>query len=76
MHQVVIYLQPTTSELGKHSAFVLENTRYEFGVICFWEQPSEIFLNTPGLLPFATLSQPLWGSQKSKILNPILRQAQ
>jgi len=26
-------------------------------VIRLWEQPSDIFLNTPGLLPFATLSQ-------------------
>ncbi|BBD64595.1 hypothetical protein NIES4072_17430 [Nostoc commune NIES-4072] len=57
MHQVVIYLQPTTSELVQQTAFVLENTRHEFGVIRLWEQPSEIFLNTPGLLPFATLSQ-------------------
>ncbi|MEH2325366.1 MAG: Rpn family recombination-promoting nuclease/putative transposase [Nostoc sp.] len=57
MHQVVIYLQPTTSELVQQTTFVLENTRHEFGVIRLWEQPSEIFLNTPGLLPFATLSQ-------------------
>ncbi len=57
MHQVVIYLQPTTSELVQQTAFVLENTRHEFGVIRLWEQPSDIFLNTPGLLPFATLSQ-------------------
>ena len=57
MRQVVIYLQPTTSELVQQTAFVLENTRHEFGVIRLWEQPSDIFLNTPGLLPFATLSQ-------------------
>ncbi len=57
MHQVVIYLQPTTSELVQQTAFVLENTRHEFGVIRLWEQPTDIFLNTPGLLPFATLSQ-------------------
>ena len=57
MHQVVIYLQPTTSELVQQTAFVLENTRHEFGVIRLWEQPSEIFLDTPGLLPFAILSQ-------------------
>jgi predicted transposase/invertase (TIGR01784 family) len=57
MRQVVIYLQPTTSELVQKTAFVLESTRHEFGVIRLWEQPSDIFLNTPGLLPFATLSQ-------------------
>lgn len=57
MRQVVIYLQPTTSELVHQTAFVLESTRHQFGIIRLWEQPSDIFLNTPGLLPFATLSQ-------------------
>jgi predicted transposase/invertase (TIGR01784 family) len=57
MLQFVIYLQPTTSELVQQTAFVLENTRHEFGVIRLWEQPSDVFFNTPGLLPFATLSQ-------------------
>ncbi|AUB34366.1 putative transposase YdaD [Nostoc flagelliforme CCNUN1] len=68
MHQVVIYLQPTTSELVQQTAFVLENTRHEFGVIRLWEQPSEIFLNTPGLLPFATLSQT---EDKTRILQQV-----
>jgi predicted transposase/invertase (TIGR01784 family) len=57
MLQFVIYLQPTTSELVQQTAFVLENTRHEFQVIRLWEQPSDVFFNTPGLLPFATLSQ-------------------
>jgi predicted transposase/invertase (TIGR01784 family) len=57
MRQFVIYLQPTTSELVHQTAFVLESTRHEFGVIRLWEQKSNIFLKTPGLLPFATLSQ-------------------
>jgi predicted transposase/invertase (TIGR01784 family) len=57
MLQFVIYLQPTTSELVHETAFVLENTRHEFRVIRLWEQPSDVFFRTPGLLPFATLSQ-------------------
>jgi predicted transposase/invertase (TIGR01784 family) len=57
MLQYVIYLQPTTSELLQQTAFVLENTRHEFRVIRLWEQPSDVFFSTPGLLPFATLSQ-------------------
>lgn len=57
MLQFVIYLQPTTSELVQQTAFVLENTRHEFRVIRLWEQPSDVFFNTLGLLPFATLSQ-------------------
>ncbi|NJL57258.1 hypothetical protein HC928_20540 [bacterium] len=31
--------------------------RHQFEVIRLWEQPTEIFLNAPGLLPFAALSQ-------------------
>lgn len=57
MVQYVIYLQPTTSELVYETAFVLENTRHDFRVIRLWEQPSDVFFSTPGLLPFATLSQ-------------------
>jgi predicted transposase/invertase (TIGR01784 family) len=57
MRQVVIYLQPSESELVYQTAFVLENTRHEFEVIRLWEQPSEVFFNSPGLLPFAALSQ-------------------
>ncbi|BAZ37943.1 hypothetical protein NIES4101_38690 [Calothrix sp. NIES-4101] len=57
MLQYVIYLQPSTSELVQQTAFVLENTRHEFRVIRLWQQPSDVFFSTPGLLPFATLSQ-------------------
>lgn len=57
MRQVVIYLQPSESELVYQTTFVMENTRHEFEVIRLWEQPTEVFFNSPGLLPFATLSQ-------------------
>lgn len=57
MRQVVIYLQPTTSDLVRQTAFALENTRHEFEVIRLWEQPTYNFLQAPGLLPFAVLSQ-------------------
>ncbi|UBF27781.1 Rpn family recombination-promoting nuclease/putative transposase [Kovacikia minuta CCNUW1] len=57
MRQVVIYLQPTTSNLVQQTTFVLETTRHEFEVIRLWEQPTHAFLHTPGLLPFAVLSQ-------------------
>jgi predicted transposase/invertase (TIGR01784 family) len=56
MRQVVIYLKPTTSELVSQTAFTLERTRHEFDVIRLWEQPASLFLQYPGLLPFATLS--------------------
>ncbi|MFH7030035.1 MAG: Rpn family recombination-promoting nuclease/putative transposase [Heteroscytonema crispum UTEX LB 1556] len=57
MRQVVIYLQPSESELVYQTAFVVENTRHEFEVIRLWEQPTEVFFNSPGLLLFAALSQ-------------------
>jgi predicted transposase/invertase (TIGR01784 family) len=57
MRQVVIYLKPTTSELVYQTSYVLERTRHEFDVIRLWEQPAALFLQYPGLLPFATLGQ-------------------
>lgn len=57
MHQVVIYLKQTRSEQVHQTVFTLERTHHEFDVIRLWEQPTEAFLQAPGLLPFAVLSQ-------------------
>ena len=57
MRQVVIYLKETGSDLVRQDAFVLSRTRHEFDVIRLWEQPTQMFLSSPGLLPFAALSQ-------------------
>jgi predicted transposase/invertase (TIGR01784 family) len=57
MIQVVIYLKPTTSPLVYQDSFTLENTRHDFQVIRLWEQPASLFLQYPGLLPFAVLGQ-------------------
>jgi predicted transposase/invertase (TIGR01784 family) len=57
MIQVVIYLKPTTSPLAYQNSFTLENTRHDFQVIRLWEQPASLFLQYPGLLPFAVLGQ-------------------
>ncbi|MEA5597678.1 Rpn family recombination-promoting nuclease/putative transposase [Rivularia sp. UHCC 0363] len=56
MRQVVIYLRKTNSEEVYKTTFELEETLHRFQVIRLWEQPTEIFLRTPGLLPFAVLS--------------------
>ncbi|AFY45757.1 Rpn family recombination-promoting nuclease/putative transposase [Nostoc sp. PCC 7107] len=56
IHQVVIYLDKTTSEKVYQTTFTTVKMRHEFSVIRLWEQPPEIFLRTPGLLPFAVLS--------------------
>jgi predicted transposase/invertase (TIGR01784 family) len=57
MRQVVIYLQQTNSELVQQTTFTLEETSHKFEVIRLWEQPTSVFLEHPGLLPFAVLSQ-------------------
>jgi predicted transposase/invertase (TIGR01784 family) len=57
MRQIVIYLVPTTSELVYETSFEIANTQHEFEVIRLWEQPASIFLESPGLYPFASLGQ-------------------
>ncbi|BCL39816.1 Rpn family recombination-promoting nuclease/putative transposase [Nostoc sp. MS1] len=56
IHQVVIYLDKTTSEKVYQTTFTTAKMRHEFSIIRLWEQPPELFLRTPGLLPFAVLS--------------------
>lgn len=43
-------------KLVKQTKFTLENTVHRFNVIRLWEQPTNLFMSTPGLLPFAVLS--------------------
>jgi predicted transposase YdaD len=57
MRQVVVYLKPTTSELAYQTSYDLERTHHEFDVVRLWEQPAALFLQYPGLLPFAALGQ-------------------
>ncbi len=57
MRQVVIYLKQTGSDLVRQTSFQLEQTRHEFAVVRLWEQPATLFLQYPGLIPFAALGQ-------------------
>ncbi|MBD2440892.1 Rpn family recombination-promoting nuclease/putative transposase [Nostoc sp. FACHB-110] len=57
MRQVVIYLKETSSDLVQQTSFTMERTRHEFDVIRLWEQPASVFLQYPGLVPFAVLGQ-------------------
>lgn len=57
MRQVVIYLKQTGSELVYQTSFTMERTQHEFEAIRLWEQPASLFLQYPGLLPFAALGQ-------------------
>jgi predicted transposase/invertase (TIGR01784 family) len=57
MRQIVIYLRKTTSERVYETTFEIQNTRHQYEVIRLWEQPPEIFLESQGLYPFASLAQ-------------------
>jgi predicted transposase/invertase (TIGR01784 family) len=57
MRQIVVYLRPTRSPRVYETTFEISGLRGEFEVIRLWEQPTETFLRSPGLLPFAVLSQ-------------------
>ncbi|MGB3293375.1 MAG: Rpn family recombination-promoting nuclease/putative transposase [Phormidesmis sp.] len=57
MRQVVIYLKPSQSPLVYQDTFEIPNTRHSFEIIRIWEQPVELFLSMPGLLPFAVLAK-------------------
>jgi len=57
IHQVVIYLSPSQSPLVYETTFTIGRLNHEFNVIRLWEQPTKIFQQHQGLLPFATLSQ-------------------
>ncbi|RCJ33277.1 flagellar assembly protein H [Nostoc punctiforme NIES-2108] len=71
MHQVVIYLKQTNSNLVQQNTFTIAGTRHEFAVIRLWEQPTEVFLRTPGLLPLAVLSSTI---EPEVILNEVARE--
>ena len=57
VYQVVIYLTPRQSPLVHETTFNIGKLNHEFNVIRLWEQPTEIFQQYQGLLPFAALSQ-------------------
>lgn len=56
MKQVVIYLTPSKSALVYQTAFEIPGLRCEFEVIRLWEQPTQPFLKSVGLLPLAVLT--------------------
>ncbi len=57
IHQVVIYLTPSQSLLVHQTTFTIGELTHHFQVIRLWEQPTAIFQQYQGLLPFAALSQ-------------------
>lgn len=68
MYQVVVYLRETNSKLVQENTFTLSKMRHEFNVIRLWEQPTELFLDSPGVLPFAVLSE---NTEKVEVLREV-----
>jgi predicted transposase/invertase (TIGR01784 family) len=71
VHQVVIYLSPSQSHLVHETTFTLRELNHTFNVIRLWEQPTEIFQQYQGLLPFATLSKT---SDRAETLRQVAKQ--
>ena len=57
MHQVVIYLRKSNSELVQQTVFELPQTRHHFNVIRLWEVDYSELLTAPGVWPFAVLGK-------------------
>ncbi len=57
IHQTVIYLKATNSPLAYQNNFIVGQTQHRFNTIRLWEQPTAIFQQYLGLLPFVALSQ-------------------
>jgi len=56
MKQVVVYLTPSQSNYVFQTAFEIPGTRHEFEAVRLWEQPTQLFLESIGLLPLAVLT--------------------
>ncbi|MBK1990433.1 Rpn family recombination-promoting nuclease/putative transposase [Sphaerospermopsis aphanizomenoides BCCUSP55] len=57
IEQVIIFLQPSDSEIVFTTEYVDRRTRHEYRVIRLWEEDPAPLLTNPGLLPLATLAK-------------------
>ncbi|MEH2144319.1 DUF4351 domain-containing protein [Nostoc sp.] len=57
IEQVLIFLQPTSSEIVFNTQYVDKKTRHEYRVIRLWEEDPTPLLANPALLPLATLAR-------------------
>jgi predicted transposase/invertase (TIGR01784 family) len=71
IQQVVIYLKPTDSDLIRQTRYQTPAMTHEFRVIRLWEEPVEMFLSTPGLLPYAVLSR---AEDKERVLAQVVEE--
>jgi predicted transposase/invertase (TIGR01784 family) len=73
MHQFVVYLRKTDSPKVYQTTFEIPNTFHQYQVIRLWEQPTQMFLQSPGLLPFAVLTQ---SANKAEVLRQVAQRVE
>ena len=56
VRQIIVYLRPSNSPLVFQDQFQIDNLTASFEIIRLWEQPTEQFLTSSGLFPFAVLA--------------------
>lgn len=56
VRQIIVYLRPSNSALVTQDRFEIDNLTASFDIIRLWEQPTEQFLKSSGLFPFAVLA--------------------
>ena len=71
IQQVVIYLKKTNSNLVRQERYVTPVMTHQFRIIRLWEEPVDVFLNTPGLLPYAVLSRAV---DKESVLAQVVKE--
>ncbi|PPT06649.1 hypothetical protein CKA32_005250 [Geitlerinema sp. FC II] len=69
MRQVVV----SQSAFVYQNTFEIPGTRHEFEVVRLWEQPPELFLSAPGLLPLAVLAR---SEERTELLQQVAREIQ
>ncbi|MFN6516052.1 MAG: Rpn family recombination-promoting nuclease/putative transposase [Nostoc sp. CreGUA01] len=57
IQQVLIFLQPTSSEIAFQTQYLDTNTTHRYRVIRLWEEDPAPLLANPALLPLATLAR-------------------
>ena len=57
LHQTVIYLTPSNSELVHLTHFIQPQLNHQFNVIRLWEEPTATFQKSLGLIPLAVLTK-------------------
>ncbi len=71
IEQVIIFLQPTTSEKVFEDSFQVGNTLHRYRVIRIWEWDPNSLLSQPELLPLAVLAK---SEQPSRLLSQVAEQ--